>query len=305
MENNEKSELQIEQYLENIQIPKLNEQEKEGCEGVITLDECSKIIKTLKKGKTPGGDGLTIGFYIKCWYLIKNLLLDSFNTSYMIGELSETQKRGVITLLDKGKDRTLIKNWRPITLLNVDYKILSKTIAERIKTHLPKLINHNQVGYVKGRNIIDNIRTISDLMFITKQENIGGMIIGIDFEKAFDSVNWRFLNKILKHYNFGYSLIEWVKTLYNKSLSCVINNGRLSDVFRLGRGVRQGDPLSPYLFILIVEILGQVIRQDKEIKGYNIVGNDLKILQYADDTVGCLADIKSAKQFLKQVNIVD
>jgi hypothetical protein len=96
-------------------------------------------------------------------------MIKSFNASYNLGELSETQKRGIITLLDKGKDRTLLQNWRPITLLNVDYKILSKVLAERMKQFLPKLINHNQVGYVKVRNIIDNIRAVSDLLFLTKK----------------------------------------------------------------------------------------------------------------------------------------
>ncbi len=302
-EKENKNDREIEQYLENVNTPKLDDNEKEGCEGLITEEECSKVIKTFKKGKTPGNDGITIEFYCKFWHLINKTLIDSFNTSFALGELSETQKRGIITLLDKGKDRTLLKNWRPITLLNVDYKILSKTIAERIKIHLPKLINHNQVGYVKGRNIVDNIRTVSDLMFLTKKDNLGGIMIGIDFQKAFDSANWKFLMKTLKHYNFGTTLIKWIETLYRNSSSCIINNGRLSDIFKLYRGVRQGDPLSPYLFILLVEILAQIIRQDNEISGYQIAGNNLKILQYADDTVGCLADLGSAKQFLKQVHI--
>jgi len=108
---------------------------------------------------------------------------------------------------------------------------------------------YNQIGYVKGQNITNNIRTVSDLMFLTKNENIGGMIIGIDFQKAFDSVNWIFFTKTLKHYNFGDFFIKWVRTLYRKSTSCIINNGRLSSVFELGRGVRHGDPYHlNYLF---------------------------------------------------------
>jgi hypothetical protein len=232
-EDNEKSDIDMEQYLNNIQIPKLDE-------------ECINVIRKIKKGKTPGIDGITIEFYSKFWHLINNIMIKSFNASYNLGELSETQKRGIITLLDKGKDRTLLQNWRPITLLNVDYKILSKVLAERMKQFLPKLINHNQVGYVKGRNIIDNIRTVSDLLFLTKNENIGGMIIGIDFKKAFDSVNWNFLTKTLKHYNFGDFFIKWVKTLYRNSSSCIINNGRLSSIFQLGRGVRQGHRATHY-----------------------------------------------------------
>jgi len=209
-ERNEKSDTEIENYLDKIKMPNLNVEEKQMCEGLITEEECKTVIQSFKRGKTPGMDGITIEFYLKFWHLLNKILIKCFNASYVLGELTQTQKLGIITLLDKGKDRTLLKNWRPITLLNVDYKILSKVIAERMKQHLPKLINHNQVEYVKGRNITDNIRTISDLMFLTRKDNIGGMIIGIDFEKAFDSVNWNFLKHILKHYNFGIYFIRWV-----------------------------------------------------------------------------------------------
>ena len=106
---------------------------------------------------------------IQFWSLIKKIFLESLNTSYQQGQLSETQKQGIITLLDKGKDRTLLKNWRPISLLNTDYKIASKAIAQRLKLHIPSLIHHNQVGYVKGRCITENIRTLADLIcFIQK-----------------------------------------------------------------------------------------------------------------------------------------
>jgi hypothetical protein len=213
------------EYLENIMMPSLSEEDKLNCEGEITLDELSKVLKTFQKNKTPGNDGITIEFYQKFWPLLKKPLLNCINGGYAKGHLSTSQRQAVITLLDKGKDRRILKNWRPISLLNVDYKIGTKAIAERLKQLLPKIIHSNQVGYVKGRQITDNIRTVSDIFFYTKQKNIPGIIINIDFQKAFDSVDWEFLSATLEKFNFGQSFIKWIKTFYNDISSCVINNG--------------------------------------------------------------------------------
>ena len=118
----------------------------------------------------------------------------SFNYSFDNGILTTSQRQAVITLLEKkGKDRTYIKNCRPISLLNVDYKILSKCLAERMKTFLPNLIHHSQNGFIKGRSIHDVLRTISDILEDTVSKKVNGMLMTIDFEKAYDSVAWECL----------------------------------------------------------------------------------------------------------------
>ena len=296
-----KSNIQKAEYLEKIIMPKLSDKDKQTCEGEITVEELSKALKTFQKNKTPGNDGITIEFYQKFWPFLQTPLTKCINSGYSNGHLSTSQRQAVITLLDKGKDRRLLKNWRPISLLNVDYKIATKTIAERMKNALPNIINHNQVGYIKGRQITDNIRTIKDIYFYTKYKHIPGLIINIDFEKAFDSVDWEFLQCTLSKLNFGKSFINWIKTFYYGISSCIINNGVTSPYFNLGRGVRQGDPLSPYLFLLVAEVLACAIRQNPKIKGIKIGKEELKVLQFADDMSGVLADEKSAKAFLKTV----
>lgn len=289
-------------YLSSIDIPALNHEERERCEGLLSFEECEKVLKTFKNGKAPGNDGLPAEFYKKFWPIFGKYLVESLNRSYNEGELTSSQKQAVLSLIDKGKDRTLLKNWRPISLLNVDSKIASKAIANRLVKFLPKLMNENQVGYVQDRNIVENIRTIQDLLYFTKNKDIPGLMIMIDFEKAFDSLDWQFLDLVLKKFNFGPSITKWVKTFYTGVSSCVINKGVTSEYFPVERGVRQGDPLSPYLFILSVEVLACAIRQNKEIKGINIGNTELKVLQYADDTSGILRDINSAKHFLKTVD---
>ena len=123
---------------------------------------------------------MSVEFYKKFWSVVSKPMVESLNESYHVGELSSSQKQAVVNLIDKGKDRTLLKNWRPISLLNVDCKVASKAIAQRIKETLPNLIHSDQVGYVKGRNIADNIRAAVDIMQYTKSEDIDDLFVAID-----------------------------------------------------------------------------------------------------------------------------
>ena len=158
------------------------------------------------------------------------------------------------TLLEKkDKDRRFIKNWRPISLINVDVKIASKAIARRLELILPNLIHNNQNAFIKGRSILDGVRTIEDVLEFAKSTDCSGILLAIDFEKAFDSLNHSFLLKVLEKFNFGTYFLQWIKTFYSNVSSCVLNNGFTTDLFQVRCGVRQGDPLSPLSFILTLE----------------------------------------------------
>ena len=168
--------------------------------------------------------------------------------------------------------------------MNTDYKIAAKSIANRIKLVLPNLINHDQTGFLKGRFIGKNIRLIDSIIQYATEKNIPGLLLFIDFEKAFDSLEWPFIHDTLRSYGFGASLIEWVKTLYSHTESCILNNGWTNNFFEIQRGVRQGCPLSPYLFILSAEVLATAIRKNTNIKGISVNDVEIKLSQYADDT---------------------
>ncbi len=298
-----KSPQDIKNYLQQIPSKTLNEQDKLNLDVKITFEECRKALKTFQKNKSPGNDGLTAEFYQKFWPIIGKYLMASIQITFKEGHLSTSQTQAVITLLDKGKDRSKLKNWRPISLLNVDYKIISKCLASRLKHCMPTLVHHNQVGYIQNRNITDNIRALADILECTKRQNRAGILLCIDFEKAFDSLEWNFLHGVLEKMNFGSKFIRWVKILYSGISSCVANNGHTTSYFKVERGVRQGDPLSPYLFTLAVEIMAEAIRKNEHITGIKLGQHEDKLLQYADDTTGILADVTSAKEFLKTVNI--
>ena len=137
---------------DDLPIPKLSEDYRQCGEGLITSDECSKVLNSFAVNKTPGNDGLPIEFYQTFWNSVGELLVEYFNESFIKGEMSASQRQAVITLIEKkDQDRCDLKNWRPISLLNVDAKIASKVIAERLKRVLPNLIHENQSGYIPGQ----------------------------------------------------------------------------------------------------------------------------------------------------------
>ena len=135
--------------------------------------------------------------------------MECVRESFKCGEMSSSQRKAVINLIEKQgyrKDRTLVENWRPISLINVDSKIISKVIAVRVKNVLPSIIHHNQTGYVKDRYIGETVRSIFDIMEFTDPENIPGILIFIHFEKAFDTVKWHYLSLSIFHLSLSYSL---------------------------------------------------------------------------------------------------
>ena len=278
-------------------IPKLNEEEKEECDLEISLQECTNALRKLANNKSPGIDGLTTDFYKKIWIDIKDLLYNSYLYSFNHNSLTQDQKRGILNLLPKNdKDLRYLANWRPVSLLTTDYKILTKALAMRLQKIIGKLINSDQVGYIKNRYIGENIRIIFDIMKYAEEEDLEAYLAQIDFEKAFDSIEWPFLLKVLEHYNFGENFRRWIKILYTDIQSCVGNNGHYSQFFKLSRSIRQGCPISALLFLLVAEIIAIDIREDHEINGININGTEFKISLMADDTTLSLINLKSLEK---------
>ena len=180
---------------------------------------------------------------------------------------------GIISIIPKGeKDKRYLNNWRPLCLLNSLYKMISGAIAERIKPALDTIIHSDQKGFVTGRYIGEVIRTTFDTMQYAKDNDKSGLLLTVDFEKAYDCISFKFIKKCLKYLNFGSDLIKWVEILLHNFQAVVNHCGNVSSRFNIARGCRQGDPIASYLFIICIEILAHRLRNDQSVKGFQ-VGN--------------------------------
>ena len=168
----------------------VSEETAKTCEGVMSVEECKRALMVMESNKTPGTDGLTSEFYRYFWNAVSKYMVDSFNYGLQHGSLSISQRQGIISLIPKkNKNAEYLTNWRPVLLLNVDYKIATKTISLRLEKVLPSIIYPCQSGYVKGRFIGESIRLIADTMNFTKTKNIPGIAVFFDFEKLLTQLN--------------------------------------------------------------------------------------------------------------------
>ena len=291
-------------FLEGLNLPKISESDKAMCDVEITLDDLKESMLSMSDDKSPGNDGISSEFYDFFWEEVGVLMYESFMEAKVKEELSASQRQAIIKLLEKmDKDRRFIKNWRPISLLNIDVKILNKALAKKLKKVLKSIVGSNQTAYVEGRFIGEATRLVSDILEVTKECNIPGYMVMMDVEKAFDSMDHGFLLEVLKNFGFGENFIKWIRIILTNQESCVMNGGNSTGYFKLERGARQGDPISAYLFILVMEVFFQMIRKNRGIKGVEICGHIFNIVAYADDATAFVNDLESARLLLKTFGI--
>ena len=279
------SDVDLHDMLKHIKTRKLTSMQAKSLEGDLKLEELAKALKNMKNNKTPGIDGFPAEFFKVFWKALGIWILRALNCSFRKGTLSLTQRQCILTCLPKkGKPREYIRNWHPLSMLTVIYKLASAAIANRIKPVLDTLISCNQNGFVPGRYIGESTRLIYDIMNFTENHSIPGLLMLIDFEKAYDSISWKFMYKVLSLLGFTNNFISWIK-LFNTGIhTAVIQNGFLSEFIPIERGCRQGDPISAYLFIMVAEILTLLIMGNDKICGIQIKGFEFKCTQFADDT---------------------
>ena len=293
-------------YVLNLNLPSLDEEERLYCDRPLSELEIAEALKLMNVESSPGSDGIPTEFYIKFWEHIKVPLVNCYQFSAQSDILSPSERLGVIALFHKGKDldRENLDNWRPISLMNTDYKLIAKVFSIRLNRVIQKLIGKQQFGFLKGRQISHIHRIIDDILNMQRKSKLPGIILALDFKQAFDAINIKCILKSLEIFGFGPNFIKWIAILNNERKSCVKNGGYLSEMFPMANGVRQGCPISAQLFLLAVEILAQKILQDDNIKGLNPHGGrrSKKITQYADDVALYLKNLMDLRISISHLN---
>lgn len=296
---------QMENFFKGLPIKTIKVSDAAKLELPITKEEIISAIQAMQSGKTPGPDGFSTEFFKKFSSELAPALLEMFNDSLERGILPTTLRQATISLiLKKDKDPLDCGAYRPISLLNVDVKILSKVLAKRLETVLGSIVHTDQTGFVSHRLSFFNIRRVMNILYTSVPSPPSEILLLLDAEKAFDRVEWNYIFYTLQKFGFGPVYISWIKLLYTSPLASVRTNGFCSSFFSLKRGTRQGDPLSPLIFAIAIEPLAIAIRTDTGIHGINRGGLEHKISLYADDVALFLTEPEaSLAQVLHVINI--
>ena len=253
-------------------------------EAVVTEEELYKALTEAKKGKVPGFDGLPYEFYLTMWNTIKGDLLEILNhTLFHADKMPYSMRRSVISLLYKKGDSTLIKNWRPVSLLCCDYKLMTKVLNNRLKKVLDSIISPSQQSGIAGRTIFNNLHLMRDVIDYCQSRHVKGFILSVDQEKAFDKVDRDFLFAVLDRMGFGPNFIRAIRTLYEDNFAHVLVNGFLSESFAVERSAKQGCSVSSNLYAIYIEPLALAIQGDKQLIPLPLPGPPVVIMQIADD----------------------
>lgn len=268
----------------------------------IDHDEIERAIKELRPSGAPGIDGLTARLYKIAPAVFARILRKVFACQLRRGELLWDQRRSVVVLLHKKGPRDNPGNFRPIALMCVDAKILARVLSNRLRAMLPTLIYTDQNGFIAGRHIQFNILTLLDIQDAVTNTDSEGYAALLDFEKAYDRVNHEYLWRVMRHFNIPENFIQWTQLLYKGSEAVLNINGWLQEPLRPGTGVKQGDPLSPFLFLLAVEPLVCMVRAEPT-RGLALPELPIATGSYfADDaTLFCrsLEDVKARLQMVE------
>ncbi|GKA98182.1 RNA-directed DNA polymerase, eukaryota [Tanacetum coccineum] len=271
-------------FFNRLSLDQSNELESE-----VSNEEIKRAVWDCGTEKAPGPDGYTFRFYRHFWYLIENDVYNAVKCFFRHGEIPKGCNSNFIALVPKIPDANLVKDFRPISLIGSLYKIIAKVMANRLAGKLGDLVHEVQSAFIADRQILDGPFILDELIRWCKRKKSQSLVFKVDFEKAYDSVRWDFLDDILWNFGFGDKWCNWIQSCLRSSRGSIILNGSPTEEFQFYKGLKQGDPLSPFLFILVMESLHIAFQRVEEagmFKGIKLDNStSVSHLFYADDAV--------------------
>lgn len=250
-----------------------------------TMAEAKKALQSINKTSAPGPDGFGSAFYCAAWDhvapQIEQLLVEFHSGDADLARIN----RAHIILLPKKMGIISPEAYRPISLQNITVKLLTKIMTTRLQREITKIVSMDQTGFIKGRSITENFVLATELVQCCYRRKIPSFALKLDFAKAFDSVNWESLINILEVRGFSQRWCTWIKRLLQSSLSAVVLNGIPGKWITCKKGLRQGDLISPCLFLIVADVLPALVKRDGGVRHPIASDFPCPILQYADDTL--------------------
>ena len=292
---------------EDLQFNKISPEQATSLTLPFSNEEIDTAVASCDSDKAPGPDGFNFKFIKSAWETVKEDMYQIVHEFWAKAQLPRGSNTAYIALIPKISNPSSFKDYRPISMVGCIYKIVAKLMARRLQGVMSDLVAPLQSAYIEGRQILDGALVASEIIDSCKKKGTKATLLKLDFHKAYDSVSWSFLQWILEKMNFPPQWCEWIMTCVSTASASILINGSPSMPFKLQRGLRQGDPLSPFLFVLIVEALNQMIGKATSLNlwsGVETCKNGMTVthLQYADDTLifcdASLSSLKNIKQAL-------
>ncbi|GAU25113.1 hypothetical protein TSUD_274020 [Trifolium subterraneum] len=254
-----------------------------------SVDEVREVIWSCDGNKCPGPDGYNFNFLKSCWEIIKCDIMEFMAEFHKNAVLPKAITASFLALIPKKDHPQVLSDYRPICLVSSLYKILTKVLAARLKKVMGNLISEVQLAFLPNRKILDGVLVVNELIDLAKRRKDNCLFFNVDFERACDTVNWNFLEYMLIRMGFTEGWRRWIRACVFQSSMYVLVNGSTTEDFCVGKGLRQGDPLSPFLFLIVAEGLSGLMRRAVDsglFHGYKVSNNmSFHTLQFADDTI--------------------